>query len=185
MCRLFIVVCVQILLLAGCDAADPLSGDADGDVTAKLPSDDVPDKLVSIYLEPQFPSSHTPVLGNRIVVAEPVYTVPVSIARASGLVDGINVVYVGLSCQHLLAKYPESSDCTEEETAEFEYGDVVSTANTDAEGFASLLLGGAEKYRVRVQSWATEEDSKCYWGGEETIDVSESAVPIPVLVFCE
>lgn len=191
--KAFLKAALLVSVVAGCDVDEPMiigtdSSEGDGEVGAaseKAFDDYLPARTISLYLQPQLPNSHTAVLDRRVVTAEPVYPVPASMARAQGLTDGVDVVYVGKSCSGLMARYPDLYNCVEEETVEFEYGETIATVETNSEGFASIVLGGAEKYRLRVQSWATEEDAKCYWGGEETIDASESEIKIPLLVFCE
>lgn len=182
--RFFIPACLSILVLVGCEADDSLVSD---EVTEslKVQSDEGFSRSISLYLEPQQTVRFTPDFNGRVIFSEPVYTVPTSAARAQRQVDGINVVYVGKSCESLRVKYQDLYDCVEEETVKFEYGETESTAETDSEGFAAMLLGSAEVYRLRVQSWAAREDGKCYWGGEETVTDSQSEVKIPLLVFCE
>ena len=71
------------------------------------------------------------------------------------------------------------------ETIEFVYGEAESTTTTDTEGFSALTLGEHDKYRVSIQSWPTEEDDKCYWGGSEILERTDTTLGVPVLVFCE
>ena len=111
--------------------------------------------------------------------------VPVTMARGTVLTAGVDVVHIGASCQMLQETYPAMRDCVEEETAEFQYGAVESTAVTDTDGFAQLYIGGSERYRLRVKSWATKEDAKCFWSGQESFDSAVSEVTVQVLVFCE
>lgn len=189
-----VVSCVAIastLFFASCDATNPVPLDpllVDDSVKAensKSFNDGTQSRVLSVYLNPEPDYSFLPEFNGRIVVAEPVYTVPVDMARGKAIVDGVAVVYVGESCDTLLAGYPDIQDCTQEETAEFQYGEVESTATTDSDGFATLTPGNAAKYRVRVKSWVTTEDDKCFWGGSETIGSEDTEVSVPVLVFCE
>jgi len=48
-----------------------------------------------------------------------------------------------------------------------------------------LSVGDSEQYRLRVKSWATEEDAKCFWGGQETLGTTAADVTVKVRVFCE
>ena len=187
--KFFILICC--IALVSCDAAEPSADSAktiivdDDNGNAKSLNDDAPGRLVTLFLEYQLPNSYTPAIDGRTIVAEPVYTVPGSMARGQGLVDGITVVYVGASCSELQSKYSSLYDCVEQETDVLQYGEAESSTTTNSDGFASMYLGDAGKYRLRVQSFVTVEDPKCYWGGERSINLGESDVSIPLLVFCE
>jgi|GEM_PF-2816978 len=183
-----IIVSVAVFTAIGliaCDATDTSISDNSNSADTKLLNDGIKNRAVTVYLVPEQDYSFVPVFNDRVVLAEPVYTVPVDMARGTATVDGTEVVYVGESCEVLQVTYPDIHDCVQEETAEFTYGDVEATVATDNEGSASLRLGDAENYRVRVKSWVTEEDAKCFWGGSETLGATETEVSIPVLVFCE
>ena len=142
-------------------------------------------RLISVYLKPQQDYGYAPLFEGRIITAEPVTTVPVAMARGTVLTAGIDVVHIGASCQELQQTYPGLRDCAEEETADFRYGAVESSAVTGASGFAQLTVGDSEKYRLKVKSWATEEDAKCFWGGQEILDSAATVVDVQMLIFCE
>lgn len=184
--KLVALAAVQIFLLTACDAANPLS-DAAVDDTAMTNALKVNagNRALSLYLEASTTSSYVPIFENRLVIAEPVYTVPVTVVRAQALVDGVNVVYYGESCPELQKKNLDIRDCVVEETVEFRQGEIESTVITDSEGFANIHLSDTGKYRLRVQSFATKEDSKCYWGGDAVVDDGVAEVAIPLYVFCE
>jgi len=184
--KLIIVLCLQGLFLHACDGGFSESIDLDSAaVTSKAQNDAVPARLISVYLKPQQDFGFSPLFDGRVVVAEAVSLVPVTMAKGTVLTAGVDVIHIGASCQVLQETFPDMHDCVEEETAEFQYGAVESTAVTNADGFAQLYVGGSEKYRLRVKSWATEEDAKCFWGGQETLDSAVSDVTVPVLIFCE
>lgn len=184
--KLMVVLCLQGLALHACDADFSESDDeVSAIVTGKVQSDGVQTRLISVYLKPLQDSNYTPLFDGRIVVAESVSTVPVTVAKGSVLTEGVDVVHVGASCQGLQETYPEIRNCEEEETAEFQYGAAESTATINAEGFTQLYVGDSEKYRLRVKSWATEEDANCFWGGQETLDSAATDITLQVHVFCE
>lgn len=177
------------LVLVGCDSDAP-------DDSVDSPSPPIPgmaaahddgenSRLVSVYLQSEPNNGFIPMYVDRVVVAEPVIVVPTSRAEGKAIVSDIDTTIIGGSCDELVSKYPSLSSCIEVETVEFQYGEPEYTAVTDREGFAALFLGGHDKYRVRVQSWATAEDNQCYWGGSEILEANLSSMGIPVLVFCE
>lgn len=176
-------------VVAGCDSDMP--ADSADSTSASIPGmaaaldDEENSRLVSVYLQSEPGSGFIPMYVDRVVVAEPVIVVPSLRAEGKAIVSNIDTTIVGSSCDELASKYPSLSSCAEVETVEFQFGEPLYTAVTDREGFAALFLGGHDKYRVRVQSWATAEDSKCYWGGSEILEANLASIGIPVLVFCE
>ena len=188
--KLAVLLCLQGLVLHACEAGLSESVEAglsesDDAVPAVKQNDAVQTRLISVYLKPLQDFGYIPLFDGRIVVAEPVTTVPVTMAKGTVLTAGIDVVHIGTSCQVLQETYPELRDCLEEETAEFRYGAVESTATTNSDGVAQLYVGDSDKYRLRVNSWATEEDARCFWGGQETLDLNSTDVTVQVLIFCE
>ena len=184
--KLIIVLGVQGLFLHACDAGYSETGDVvSATVASKTQNDAVPARLITVYLKPRQDLGYIPLFDGRVVVAESVSMVPVTMARGTVVTAGVDVVHIGASCQMLQETYPAMRDCVEEETAEFQYGAVESTAVTDTDGFAQLYVSGSGRYRLRVKSWATEEDAKCFWGGQESFDSAVSEVTVQVLVFCE
>ncbi len=184
--KLLIVLCLHGLLLQACDASLSESDDAlSAPLIGMAQNDAMPARLISVYLKPQQDFAYTPLFGGRIVVAESVSMVPVTLAKGTVLTAGIDVVHVGESCEVLQSTYPELRDCEEQETAEFHYGAVASTAVFNADGYALLTVDGGKKYRLRVKSWATEEDARCFWGGQGVLDSVATELTVPVLVFCE
>lgn len=179
------------VLLVGCDSdnsaesIDASSQMSDDPAIAAALNNNESSRLVSVYLESEPNNGFIPMYIDRVIVAEPITLVPKVRAEGKALVSDVNTTIVGSSCDELVEKYPALSSCTEVEDVEFKYGDPEYTATTDREGFAALFLGSHDKYRVRVQSWVTAEDNKCYWGGSEILQANLSSVGIPVLVFCE
>jgi len=148
--------------------------------------DDVqPSRLVTVYLQAQPNSGFIPSYADRVIVAEPVSVIPVKRAEGKAVVQEIEVNIIGESCEQMRTKYHTLSGCEEVDTVKLEYGQIEVSATTDTEGFAALHLGDHEKYRLRVQSWVTREDAKCYWGGSEILERDDTTLKIPVLVFCE
>jgi len=157
--KLIIVFGVQGLFLHACDAGYSDTGDVvSATVASKTQNDAVPARLITVYLKPRQDLGYIPLFDGRVVVAESVSMVPVTMAKGTVVTAGVDVVHIGASCQMLQETYPAMRDCVEEETAEFQYGAVESTAITDADGFAQLYVSGSERYRLRVKSWATDED---------------------------
>lgn len=183
--RFALLALVQAFFLVACDAS---SEDATQTVikSGQVQNDPlVSSRSVVVTLEPQQDYRYVPSFNGRVILAEPVTTVAANMAKGDIEVDGVNVVYVGESCEQLLQRYPQLENCQEEGTAEFRYQEIETTALTDDDGYATLSLGNAEKYRLRVTSFATDEDDKCFWGGQKTIGITETTVTVPMLIFCE
>lgn len=175
-------VIFALLVLQGCDSI----GAGTTESTIEKTQDDASHtRAITVFLKPQQDPGYIPVLEGRVVEAAQVSARAVVEARGNLTINDVDVVHIGKSCAALRDAYPDLLSCEEAETVRFEYGDVETTVVTDSDGFASLFLGDAEKYRLKVKSFATDEDAKCFWGGQETIDVEATTVTIPLLVFCE
>lgn len=181
--KLFSLLALQVFVIQGCDSIG--ADDTSATTFEKTQDDASHTRVITIFLKPQQDPGFIPLLEGRVVEAAPVSAVAVTEARGNQIINGIDVVHIGKSCSALQDTYPDLRSCEETETARLQYGDVESTVVADSDGFASLSLGDAEMYRLKVKSWATDEDTKCFWGGQETIDVVATTVTIPLLVFCE
>lgn len=148
--------------------------------------DDAPKtRLVSVYLQAQPNNGFIPVYADRIIAAEPMTLVPKIRAQGKAIVQDIDTIIVGSSCDQLRSDHPQLLSCEEVDAVDFKYGKTESTVTTDAEGFAALYLGEHEKYRISVKSYATREDPHCFWGGSEVLEATASSLAIPLHVFCE
>jgi hypothetical protein len=141
-------------------------------------------RLLTVYLELDNESGYQPVYMDRVVVAQPVIPIIAKRAEARMLVQGIDTVVVGSSCETLTQRYPEVSECNLVDSMEVAYGDIQHTATTDQEGFAALEVGQGD-VRVSVRSWPTVEDDKCHWSGSAVATGNTTSIAIPLLVFCE
>ncbi len=179
-----------LFLLAACESDESAIdrsteiSTAGAGTTKEVNTGKVLSRLISVKLEVPQPHTYTPFFADRAVVAEPVYSVPVTTARGQAVMQGVSVIYVGDDCISLQARY-DLLDCVEEETAEFKYGEAEATVTTNFDGYTDVYLGDAEKYRLRVVSFKTAEDPKCFWGGAKTVVSTDTSVAIPMLVFCE
>ena len=181
--RTTILLLTACLCAAGCESEDAPNATSPSIGAAHNGSENT--RLVSVYLKSEPNNGFIPVYADRVVIAEPVMVVPKMRAEGRATIQNINTIILGSSCTDLYDKYPSVSDCNEVETIEFEYGEAESTTTTDTEGFSALTLGEHDKYRVSIQSWPTEEDDKCYWGGSEILERTDTTLGVPVLVFCE
>lgn len=174
----FLVSCSS----SGLDQEVPAMGAATGDVSHD--DSELPARLVTVFLTLDTANGYQPVYSDRIIVAQ--LAEPAIAERAEGkmLVQGIDTVVIGSSCEDLLQRYSEMSECKMVESMEVDYGEIQATATTDYEGFASLEIGHGD-YRVSLRSWPTIEDEKCHWSGSAVIKGDATSIGIPLLVFCE
>jgi hypothetical protein len=182
-------VIVSLAVLAGCGSSDlernePGMGAANEATTTRLNDINESTRLLTVYLQPDTDSGYQPVYVDRIVIAQSMLPQIAKNAEGRMLVQGIDTVVVGSSCEDLLQRYPEITECAIVDTMEVSYGEIQSSATTDQEGFAALEVGPGD-VRVSVRSWPTVEDNKCHWSGSSVAKNNTTSLAIPLLVFCE
>lgn len=180
------LILTSLLSACGSSGLDdvPQMGAANESGAARLNDIEDSTRQLTVYLQLDSVSGFQPVYADRVVVAQPV--VPEIAKKAEGrmLVQGIQTVVVGSSCEALVQRYPEITECTIVDSMEVAYGYIQATATTDQEGFASLAVGHGD-VRVSVRSWPTVEDDKCHWSGSAIAKGNVDSVAVPLLVFCE
>lgn len=180
---------LSVAVLTGCGSSDlersePGIGAASEATTTRLHDIDESTRLLTVYLQPDTDSGYQPVYADRIVIAQSMVPQIAKNAEGRMLVQGIDTVVVGSSCEDLLQRYPEITECAIVDTMEVSYGEIQASATTDQEGFAALEVGPGD-VRVSVRSWPTLEDSKCHWSGSSVAKNNTTSIAIPLLVFCE
>lgn len=185
---LTLILSIAVLALSGCgssglDQDEPGMGAAN-EATTVLNDIDESTRLLTVYLQPDTDSGYQPVYADRVVIAQSMVPRIKKNAEGRMLVQGIDTVVVGSSCETLLQRYPEITACEIVDSMEVSYGEIQSSATTDQEGFASLEVGPGD-VRVSVRSWPTVEDSKCHWSGSAVVKSNMTSLAIPLLVFCE
>jgi len=174
-----ILLLVPVLwVLTGCDSIErPRIAAAQDDGRAVHP--------VTVQLQTDVSTDFTSNFEDRMVIVEAIEVAPVKRAEGIVLLENVKATIIGVSCQELLSKYADLRDCKEVDNIELRYGDIEFNVATDAAGYATVYLGDAEKYRISVESWVSEEDGKCHWSGSEIVERSSTNIALPVLVYCE
>ncbi len=192
-------IAISVLLLAqgGCmsagsdetaDSAEPPMASAHGE---KLPESQ-PDsgiaqalRTVVVYLSADPGVGFVPEYQGRSLTVSLIAQQTRTAATGLLNTDGIETYVIGASCASLRTRYPQMISCEITEMLQNGQGLVAARATTDQEGFVSFAVEQHIEYRLNLQSWVTQEDDKCFWGGTAVLPAQITSLEMPLHVFCE